>query len=77
VTNDNASIRSVDVTLGSTLTIGASRVVLHLSSIGSAWDVDRTSGRMIVSTPARALGTRMIVLQGWRDQLARNAGTAK
>jgi hypothetical protein len=32
---------------------------------------------MIVPVPVRAPATRMIVLQGWRDQLARTGATAK
>ena len=39
--------------------------------MGTAWDVDRTTGRIVVTEPVVAAGARIVVMQHWLEQFRR------
>jgi len=65
---DASAIRAVRVTPGPAFVVGGSETIMKLSSMGSAWDVDRASGRIVVTEPVVAAGVRIIVMQHWLEQ---------
>jgi serine/threonine-protein kinase len=71
---DATEIRAVAVTPGSPFVVGATRTLLKVSQMGSGWDVDRTTGRIVVTEPVEAPGVRIVVMQHWLDQFRRGAG---
>jgi len=76
-TIDNQQVRAVRVTPGSTFAVGASETIMTVSAMGSAWDVDRRSGRLVVSEPVSSARARIVVMQHWLDDFRRGAsGTA-
>jgi len=74
---DLKTVRAVHVTPGPALAIGSTEVVMTVTGLGIAWDVDRQSGRMIVTQPVVAAGARIVVLQNWLDEFLRGAGAKK
>ena len=82
VTSDDKSVRAVQVTTGTSVTAGASSAVMTTDrEFGSAWDVDRATGRILVTEPVSATSARIVVVQHWLDvfaqRAARPAGGAK
>lgn len=65
---DAKTIRAVHVTLGTQVTVGATDVVMTVPGLGSAWDVDRRSGRIVVTQAVSAAPTQIVVMQHWLDQ---------
>ena len=70
---DNKTVRAVHVTPGPTFTVGSSEVVMTVAGLGPAWDVDRRTGRIVVTQPVASEGAHMIVLQNWLEQFRRAA----
>jgi eukaryotic-like serine/threonine-protein kinase len=70
-TLDNQQVRGVSVTPGQPFIIGRNDVVMTVSGLGSAWDVDRRNGRMIVSEPVVAARAKIVVMQHWLDEFRR------
>jgi serine/threonine-protein kinase len=70
---DLETIHAVHVNPGPPLTVGASQVLVAIPRLGEAWDVDRRSGRMVltqtVATDTERL--RIIVLVNWLDEFRR------
>ena len=82
ITNDNKAVRSVQVTAGRPLIVGASATLMTSDrEFGSAWDVDRATGRILVTEPVSAGSARIVVVQHWLDAFAqrtsRPPGAAK
>ena len=74
LTSDGKSVRAVQVTPGPSLTVGASSTVMTTDrEFGSAWDVDRATGRILVTEPVSASSARIVVVQHWLDAFARRA----
>ena len=74
ITSDNKSVRAVQVTPGPSITVGASSTVMTTDrEFGSAWDVDRATGRILVTEPVSASSARIVVVQHWLDAFARRA----
>ena len=71
--SDSKTIRAVHVTLGPQVTVGATDVVMTLPGMGSAWDVDVRSGRMVVTQAVTSAPTQIVVMQHWLEQLRRTA----
>ena len=70
VTSDNKSVRGVQVTPGQSITVGATSTVMTTGlEFGTAWDVDRATGRILVTEPVSANGVRIVVVQHWLDDL--------
>ena len=59
------------VTPGPTFAVGASETIMKLPAMGNAWDVDRASGRIVVTEPVVAAGVRIVVIQHWLEQFRR------
>ena len=68
---DNTVVRAVHVTPGATFGVGATEDLITGHPLGVAWDVDRRSGRMVVTEPVSAAGVRIVVMQHWLDGFAR------
>jgi len=68
---DNSAIRGVRVTPGTPFAVGASETIMKVPSMGPAWDVDRTTGRIVVTEPVVAAGVRIVVMQNWLEQFRR------
>jgi S1-C subfamily serine protease len=69
---DSRSVRAVRVTAGQPFRVGPTETRLTVpAGLGSAWDVDRSSGRIVVSEPVVADGARIVVMQHWLDEFRR------
>jgi serine/threonine-protein kinase len=68
---DNSAIRAVRVTPGPTFAVGTSEAIMKVAAMGNAWDVDRVSGRIVVTEPVVAAGVRIVVMQHWLEQFRR------
>ena len=68
---DNTTVRAVQVTPGPTFAVGATTVVMKALAMGTAWDVDRATGRIVVTEPVVAAGARIVVMQHWLEQFRR------
>ena len=75
-TADNTAIRGVRVTPGPPFVVGASETIMNVPALGTGWDVDRTTGRIVVTEPVVAAGVRIVVMQNWLEQFRRGP-TAK
>ncbi len=53
-------------------TVGVSRLVMDLPLMGNGWDLDRSTGRMLVTIPKAAQESRYIVMQHWFAQFRRS-----
>ena len=53
--------------------VGTSETIMTVSALGNAWDVDRHSGRLVVSEPVSAARARIVVMQHWLDDFRRRA----
>ncbi len=70
---DNTAVRAVQVTPGPKFGVGATEDVMTGRTFGVAWDVDRRSGRMVVTEPVTSAGVRIVVMQHWLEEFARTA----
>ena len=68
---DFSTIHAVHVTPGSAFVVGANETLLRVPQMGTAWDVDRTTGRMVVTEPVAPAGVRIVVMQHWLEQFRR------
>ena len=68
---DNTEIRAVAVTPGTPFVVGATRSIMKASAMGTAWDADRATGRIVVTEPVVAAGARIVVMQHWLDHFRR------
>jgi serine/threonine-protein kinase len=66
-TADFTQVRATHVTPGATFVVGASETLLSRPALGVAWDVDKKTGRMVVTEPVTAAGVRLVVMQHWLD----------
>ena len=67
------SIRAVGVAPGNKFSVGASSVVMTARQFGSAWDVDRKTGRIAITVPVSTTGARIVVMQNWQEAFARSS----
>ena len=68
---DNSAIHAVRVTPGPAFVVGANETLMRVPQMGTAWDVDRTSGRIVVTEPVVVAGARIVVMQHWLQQFRR------
>ena len=68
---DLETIHAVPVNSGPPFTVGSSEVVASIPRLGEAWDVDRRSGRMVLSQVIASDSTRIIVVMNWLDEFRR------
>jgi hypothetical protein len=50
--------------------------VLTIPGLGSAWDVDRRAGRIVVSQTVGSASARIIVIVNWLERLRRGSVSA-
>jgi len=74
---DLETIHAVHVNPGPPFTVGSSEVVATMPGLGEAWDVDRRSGRMVLTQAVGTAGARIIVLMNWLDEFRRTAAAAR
>jgi len=74
-TVDNKLVRAVRVTPGPKFVVGPSETIMTVSALGNAWDVDRQTGRLVVSEPVSAARARIVVMQHRLDDFRRRAAT--
>ena len=77
LSTDLATIHAVHVNPGPPFTVGSSEVVATIPQLGEAWDVDRRSGRMVLTQAVGTAGARIIVLMNWLDEFRRTAAATR
>lgn len=70
---DLSAIHAVRVTPGAAFVVGANETIMKVPQLGTAWDVDRSTGRMVVTEPVVAAGARIVVMQHWLEHFRRDA----
>jgi len=68
---DGRTIRAVHVTPGPKFEVGATNVVMTLPDLGIGWDVDRRTGRIVVSQNVASKTAQIVVMQHWLDEFRR------
>ena len=68
---DLSAIHAVRVTPGAAFAVGTNQTLMRVPLMGTAWDVDRVSGRLVVTEPVVAAGARIVVMQHWLEQFRR------
>ena len=71
--SDLEAIHAVHVNLGPPFTVGSSEIVATIPRLGEAWDVDRRTGRMVLTQAVGTDNTRIVVLMNWLDDFRRTA----
>ena len=74
---DLETLHGVHVSASPTFTVGSSEVVATIPGLGEAWDVDRKSGRMILTQAVATQNTRIIVLMNWLDEFRRTSAAGR
>jgi len=74
---DLETIHAVHVNPGPPFSFGSSEVVATVPRLGEAWDVDRRSGRMVLTQTVATQNTRIIVLMNWLDEFRRTAAASR
>jgi serine/threonine-protein kinase len=70
-TGDFTQVRATHVTAGTAFVVGATETVLTRGAMGVAWDVDRKTGRILITEPVTAAGVRIVVMQHWLQEFQR------
>jgi serine/threonine-protein kinase len=70
---DLSAIHAVRVTPGAAFAVGANETIMRVPQMGTAWDVDRATGRIVVTQPVVAAGARIVVMQHWLEHFRRDA----
>jgi Tol biopolymer transport system component len=68
---DNTAVQAVQVTPGAPFRVGATETLVTGRQFGVAWDVDRRSGRMVMTESVSAAGVRIVVMQHWLEEFTR------
>jgi len=74
---DLDTIHAVHVNPGPPFTVGSNEIVATVPRLGEAWDVDRRSGRMVLTQTVATQNTRIIVLMNWLDEFRRTAAASR
>jgi len=74
---DLETIHAVHVNPGPPFTVGSSEVIATIPGLGEAWDVDRTSGRMILTQAVATQSARIIVVMNWLDEFRRTSAASR
>ena len=74
---DLDTIHAVHVNPGPPFTVGSNEIVAAVPRLGEAWDVDRRSGRMVLTQTVATQNTRIIVLMNWLDEFRRTAAASR
>ena len=68
---DGSAIRAATVSTGTTVRAVNTRTVMQSAEFGLAWDVDRSTGRILVTKTVVNAGVRIVAMQHWLDGLRR------
>ncbi len=68
---DYSAILATRVAAGPTFSVGATTTIVQAPHLGPAWDVDRATGRMLITEPAVTASARIVVMQHWLEQFRR------
>ena len=68
---DAKAIRATKVTPGPSFSVGTTETVMQGIQLGSGWDLDRATGRIVVTETVLDAGARIVVMQHWLDQFRR------
>lgn len=66
-------IRATHVTPGAKFEVGATEIVMTSSELGTAWDLDRPTGAIVVAQAVASARVQIVVVQHWMDQFIRRA----
>jgi Tol biopolymer transport system component len=69
---DGKTIRGVHVTIGTSVTVGATETVMIVPGLGNGWDVDRKTGKIYVTQAVGGDPARIVVMQRWLDDFRRS-----
>ncbi|MND02474.1 hypothetical protein D3C83_218640 [compost metagenome] len=61
----------MQVTVGTTITVGANETIMKVPNLGGAWDVDWKTGKIYVTQAVGADQARIVVMQNWLDEFRR------
>jgi Tol biopolymer transport system component len=75
--NDASSIRSVRVTPGAVMTVGAPETVMRVPGLGPGWDVSWKTGTMYLTQSVGGESARIVVIQNWLDEFRRSEAARK
>ena len=70
---DGKTIRAVHVTPGAKFEVGATEIAMTAPDLGTAWDLDRRTGTIVVAQGVASARVRIVVMQHWMDQFIRTA----
>lgn len=70
-TPDETGLRATKVSPGTPFVVGATESLLQGKALGVAWDLDRASGRIVVTETVVDAGVRIVVMQHWLDGFKR------
>ena len=68
---DAKAIRATKVAATPSFTVGTTETVMQGREFGTAWDLDRATGRIVVTETVLDAGARIVVMQHWLDQFRR------
>jgi hypothetical protein len=68
---NGTAISATQVTPGPVFRVGPTKSIMSGTPIGVAWDVDRATGRILVTETVNDAGVRIVVMQHWLDQFRR------
>jgi serine/threonine-protein kinase len=71
------TIRAAHVNPGPPFTVTAREDVLALPGLGAAWDVDRRTGRLILTQSIKSGDERIIVVMHWLEQFRHSAAATR
>jgi eukaryotic-like serine/threonine-protein kinase len=74
-TNDQRSIREVELAAGMPLGIVARRTIMTFDrELGTGWDVSRSNGRLVLIEPVGDASASIVVIQNWLSSFVKRAG---
>ncbi|MEA3247632.1 MAG: protein kinase [Gemmatimonadota bacterium] len=72
---DGRTIKAARVTTGATVSVGATDVIMTVPALGSAWDVDRKTGKIYATQSVGGDAVRIVVIQNWMSAFRRSGGS--
>ena len=71
-TLDGKVIKAVHVTTGGGFVVGSAEMLFSTSGLGTAWDVDWRTGKMVFAEPIGDNAPRIVVIQNWLANFVRS-----
>jgi serine/threonine-protein kinase len=70
-TPDQTAVRATKVMPGTPFAVGVTETVMQSKAFGTAWDLDRSTGRIAVTETVLDASVRIVVMQHWLDAFRR------